>query len=119
VKKSKLLELLGLDKIIESLQKLLEVRIAMIREEIEETVAEKLAKILPILLVVSTMTLLVLFASLTLAFYLAEILDSYVAGFGIVALFYFLLTLVFYFLKDSKAVQERFRKEVNRPVKED
>lgn len=95
MKKSKLLGLLGLDKIIESLQKLLEVRIAMIREEIEEKIAEKLAKLLPLLLVFASLTLLILFGSLTLAFYLTEIMASYVYGFGIVALIYLLLTVSF------------------------
>lgn len=119
MKKSKLLELLGLDKIIESLQKLLEVRIAMIREEIEEKVAEKLAKILPILFVVASVTLLILFASLTLAFYLTEIFDSYVYGFGIVALFYLLLTIIFYLLKDSKALKKIFGNAIHKPIKEE
>jgi hypothetical protein len=119
VKKSKLLGLLGLDKIIESLQKLLEVRIAMIREEIEEKVAEKLAKVLPMLLVVASVTLLVLFASLTLAFYLTELTDSYVYGFGIVTLFYLLLTIIFYLLKDSKALKNLFSNSINKQVKEE
>ena len=119
MKKSKILELLGLDKIIESLQKLLEVRIAIIREEIEEKIAEKLAKVLPMLLVVASVTLLVLFASLTLAFYLTELLDSYVYGFGIVTLFYLLLTIIFYFLKDSKALKKVFSDSIHKPVKEE
>lgn len=119
MKKSKLLGLLGLDKIIESLQKLLEVRIAMIREELEQKVAEKLAKILPLLLVIASLTLLVLFASLTLAFYLTDILDSYVYGFGIVALFYLSLTIIFYLLKDSKALKKVFSNSIQRPIKEE
>lgn len=119
MKKSKLLELLGLDKIIESLQKLLEVRIAMIREEIEQKIAEKLSKVLPILLIVASLTLLVLFASLTLSFYLTEVLNSYVYGFGIVALFYLLLTIIFFLLKDSKALTKVFSDSMHKPIKED
>ncbi|WP_375580110.1 phage holin family protein [Marivirga tractuosa] len=119
MKKSKLLGLLGLDKIIESLQKLLEVRIAMIRTEIEEKVAEKLAKILPLLLVVASLTLLILFGSLTLAFYLTEIMESYVYGFGIVSLGYLLLTIVFILLKDSKFMKKVFSDSINKSTKED
>jgi hypothetical protein len=119
VKNSKLFGLLGLDKIIESLQKLLEVRIAIIREEIEEKIAEKLAKALPLLLVVATTTLLVLFASLTAAFYLSEIMGSYVYGYGIVALFYLLLTIVFYLLKDSKVLKKVFSDSIQKPIKEE
>lgn len=119
MKNSKLLGLLGLDKIIESLQKLLEVRIAMIRTEIEEKVAEKLAKILPLLLVIASLTLLILFGSLTLAFYLTEIMESYVYGFGIVSLGYLLLTIVFILLKDSKFMKKVFSDSINKSTKED
>jgi len=118
VKKNKLLGLLGLDNLIESLQKLLEVRIAMIREEIEQKVAEKLAKLLPLLLVVSSISLLILFASLTLAFYLTEIMESYVYGFGIVSLGYFLMTIIFILLKDSKFMKKVFSDSINKSTKE-
>lgn len=119
MKNSKLFGLLGLDKIIESLQKLLEVRIAMIREEIEEKIAEKLAKLLPLLLVMASLSLLILFGSLTLAFYLTEIMDSYVYGFGIVALFYLLLTVIFILLKDSKFLKKVFNDSISKPIKEE
>ncbi|SMG22152.1 Putative Holin-X, holin superfamily III [Marivirga sericea] len=119
MKKSKLLGLLGLDKIIESLQNLLEVRIAMIREEVEETVAEKLAKVLPLLLVVAASTLLIIFASLTLAFYLTEVLGSYVYGFGSVALVYLVMTIILFLLKDSKALKKVFKDSMSKPTKED
>ena len=119
MKNSKLLGLLGLDKIIESLQKLLEVRIAMIRTEIEEKVAEKLAKLLPLLLVGASLTLLILFASLTLAFYLSEIMESYVYGFGIVALVYLLLTIIFYLMKDSKGLKKALSNSINTPIKDE
>jgi hypothetical protein len=42
-----------------------------------------------------------LFGSLTLGFYLSELLDSYAGGFGLVTLFYLLLGLVVYFTKDK------------------
>ena len=118
MKNSKLFGLLGLDKIIESLQKLLEVRIAMIREEIEK-IAEKLAKLLPLLLVMASLSLLILFGSLTLAFYLTEIMESYVYGFGIVALFYLLLTVTFFLLKDSKFLKKVFNDSISKPIKEE
>lgn len=119
MKNSKLLGLLGLDKIIESLQKLLEVRIAMIRTEIEEKVADKVAKLLPLLLVGASFTLLILFGSLTLAFYLTEIMESYVYGFGIVALVYLLLTIIFILLKDSKFMKKAISDSINKSNKEE
>ncbi|WKK86028.1 phage holin family protein [Marivirga arenosa] len=110
MKKSKLLGLLGIENIIESLQKLIEVRIAIIKDEVEDKIAEKIAKFLPILFVFLFLSLVVLFASFTLGFYLAELLDSFVYGFGIVTLFYLLLTVIFYFLKDSKSLKNSFKK---------
>jgi hypothetical protein len=119
VKKSKLLGLLGLDKIIESLQNLLEVRVAIIREEVEQTVTDKVAKVLPLLLVVAASTSLALFASLTLAFYLAEVLGSFVYGFGIVALGYLVMTIILFLLKDSKALKKAFKDSISKPIKEE
>jgi len=119
VKKSKLLGLLGLEKIIESLQNLIEVRIAIIKDEVEAKIAEKMANILPIILVLFALNLLILFASLTLAFYLSEILGSYMYGFGVVALGYLLLTIVFLLLKDNKALKSAFSKSISKQTKEE
>ena len=117
MKKSKLFGLLGLEKILESLQNLIEVRIAIVKDEVEAKVAEKMAKILPMLLVLFAINLLILFASLTLSFYLSELLGSYMYGFGIVALGYLLLTIIFYFLKDSKILKNAFGKAISQQTK--
>lgn len=119
MKKSKLLELLGLEKVIESLQNLVEVRIAIIKDEVEAKVAEKMARILPLLLVLFAVNLLILFASLALAFYLSDVLGAYAYGFGVVGLFYLLLTIIFYLLKDSKALKSAFRKSVVKESEEE
>ena len=108
MKNSKLLGLLGLDKMIESLQKLLEVRLAMLKEEVEEKVAEKLSTFLPLIMVTAAVSLLILFCSLTLAFYLSDLIGGFVYGFGIVTLGYFLLTIVVFLIKDSKFLKKAF-----------
>jgi len=51
--------------------------------------------------VVIMLVLTFLFGSLTLGFYLSELLDSFAAGFGIVTLFYLLLALIVHFTKKS------------------
>jgi F0F1-type ATP synthase membrane subunit a len=119
VKKSKLFGLLGLEKILESLQNLIEVRIAIVKDEVEAKVAEKLTKILPMLLVMLAFNLLILFASLTLSFYLSDLLGSYMYGFGIVTLGYLLLTIIFYLLKDSKALKNAVSKSISKQNKEE
>lgn len=112
--KNKILELLGVDKILESIQKLIEVRIALIRNEVEEKIAEKLAKVLPLMLVIFTFSILIMFASITLAFYLSGIFESLVIGFGIVTLFYLIVTIIFYLLKDNKNLKDKFKSEIEK-----
>lgn len=51
--------------------------------------------------VVVMLILTFLFGSLTLGFYLSELLDSYAGGFGILTLFYLLLALVMLFTKEK------------------
>ena len=51
--------------------------------------------------VVIMLLLTFLFGSLTLGFYLSELLDSYAGGFGLLTLFYLLLALIMYFTKDK------------------
>ena len=107
MKKSKLLELLGLEKIIESLQNLVEVRIAIIKSEVETKIAEKIANILPLLFLVGSLSLVILFGSLTLAFYLADVLDSFIYEFGLVALFYLILTIIHYGIQKNRDYRVR------------
>lgn len=118
MKNNKLFEMLGINKIIESLQNIVEVRVAMVKKEIEEKVTDTIIRVLPLLLVLISLSLLVLFGSLTLSFYLTEVTGSYVYGFGIVTLLYLLMSVVFFLLKDSATLKKVFGDSLNKQMKD-
>ena len=110
--KHKLLEMLGLDKIMGSLHALVETRVAMIKEEIEEKVVSSIVKTLPYFLIILALVFFVFFASITLGLYLSIVTGNTVLGFGIVTGFYFLVGLVFFLLRKSKFFNEGFEKHL-------
>ncbi len=112
--KNKLLGLLGLDKLIDSVQRLIEVRVSIIKNEIEQKVKEGLEKAIPIILFFLTMSVFMLFISLTLAFYLSDILQSYVYGFGIVSLIYLVISLILFLSRKSVKIKMKIRSEINK-----
>ncbi len=112
--KNKILELLGVDKFIDTIQKIIEIRISMIKDEIEEKVSSTLAKLLPLLLFLLSVTTLLLFASFTLAFYFAQEFNSMVKGFGLVSLIYLVISIIFFLLKDNKNLKEKLKSEIKK-----
>lgn len=112
--KNKLLEILGIEKIINSIQGLIETRVAIIKEEIEEKVANSLAKAIPILMIIFSFFLFILFASITLGLYLSMVLDNSILGFGIIATLYLIVAIVLYLIRNNKAHKENFYKQIKR-----
>lgn len=112
--KNKLLEILGIEKIINSVQGLIETRVALIKEEIEEKVALTMAKAIPLLLAFFAVFLFVLFGSITLGIYLSQLMNSYIAGFGILTGVYFLLAVFLFLIKDNKAYNKNFYDQVKK-----
>src|SRR5690625_6510105 len=66
----------------------------IIKLRFAEIAAKNLSKIITIFTLVLFTLFLILFGSLTLSFFLASIFDSYIWGFGLVALLYFLFIVV-------------------------
>jgi uncharacterized membrane protein len=112
--KNKILELLGVDKLIDTIQKIIEVRISMIKEEVEEKVSSTLATILPLVLILLSVSSLILFCSFTLAFYLSEVFNSLATGFGLVSIVYLVISIIFFLLRDNKNMREKFKAEIKK-----
>lgn len=66
----------------------------IIKLSIAEIAAKNLSRIITILTLILFALFLILFGSLTLSFFLASILDSYIWGFGLVALLYLIFIIV-------------------------
>jgi uncharacterized membrane protein YqjE len=98
--KDKILKFLRLDGIISNLSGYVETRVALVKIEIREEVANILSRGLVIMLIIMVGFLCLLFLSLAGAQYLNTVLESPYAGYVIVALFFgFILALLLVFRK--------------------
>lgn len=98
--KDKILKFLRLDALIDNLSGYVETRVALVKIEVREEVANILSRGLVIMLIIMVGFLCMLFLSLAGAQYLNTVLESAYAGYVIVALvFGFILLLLLVFRK--------------------
>ncbi len=87
--------------IISLLKEYITTRVELARLTVIERMTVVIAGLITNAFVVVAALLTFLFASLTLAFYLGEVLNSYAKGFGLVALIYLVLALLMAFTKEQ------------------
>jgi Ca2+/Na+ antiporter len=90
--------------LIDQIKEYIEIRIKLAKYKAVDSSSAIIASIIADVVVVISMLLAFLFASCTLAFFLAHILNSNWQGFGCVALLYLIIALV---LKFNKLAFER------------
>ena len=112
--KNKLLEMLGIEKLVQSLQSMVENRVAMIKEEVEEKVIQSIAKAIPLLLFLFAICLFVVFGSIALAIYITQLTSSAIIGFSSISGFYLLLAIVLYLIKDNPSYKANFYDQVKK-----
>lgn len=110
--------MLGINKIIDSLQNIVDVRVAMVKKDLEEKVTDILIQVVPLIFVLVAVSLLILFGSLTLGFYITKVTGSFVYGFGSIALAYLVLSLVLFLVKDSASLKKVLSKSLSKQVKD-
>jgi RsiW-degrading membrane proteinase PrsW (M82 family) len=105
--------MLNVSEIIQTIKQLIEVRIQLVKDEVNDQISNFLTRIF-LLVVMGTVSVMVLFfASFSLAFYLSALVQSTSQGFLYVALIYLLLLVVLYFIKDSLSVGNGFKEVIN------
>ncbi len=102
--------MLNISEIINTVKKLIEVRIQLIKKEIQDELTSVVTRVAILVLMLVASVLVLLFASLALAFYFGEITYSNYLGFLYVALIYLVLFILPYIIKDQKGVQNRIHK---------
>ena len=108
--KKGLLSFLNFDSIIENLSGYVEKRIALFKIEMKEDLAVAAAKLVVVLVLALSLFMIILFLSIASAVLLNRILDSESLGFFLVAGFYLIIFLVFFFLKDEARFEEKLKK---------
>ncbi len=104
--------MLNVSEIIQTVKQLIEVRIKLVKEEINEQVSTLLARVFLLVVMGVISVFVLLFASFSLAFYLSELMRSTYKGFLYVSLIYLLFMILLFFLKDSKSLIRGFQEVI-------
>jgi len=91
----------SIDDLVDDAKGFLNARVEYTRLYLVEKVSKVFADIATSTAVICCFILAFLFGSVTLALYLSSLLNSFAGGFGCVSLFYILLAVVVYLLKDK------------------
>ncbi|MFD2036425.1 phage holin family protein [Belliella marina] len=101
--------MLNVSEILQTIKQLIEVRIEIVKNEIKDQFSDIFSRIFILVLMGLFSMMILLFASISLAFYLGEILYSDYKGFLYVSLIYLILFVLFYFLRESKSILQTFK----------
>ncbi|WP_373496668.1 phage holin family protein [Aquiflexum sp.] len=104
----------NVSEIIQTIKQLIEVRINIIKEEVSDYFSAIFTRIFLLVLMAAASMMVLLFASISLAFYLSELLYSTYKGFLYVSVIYLLIFVLLYFIKESRIITnptQRFLKK--------
>lgn len=101
--------MLKIGEIVQTVKGIIEARIGLIRQEIQDEFVGILSRLILLVIIGSMLLLVFLFLSLSLAFFLSQVTKSPYLGFLIVALMYFLSVLVLFISRDSLKIQEKLQ----------
>lgn len=102
----------NISEIIQTVKQLIDVRVQLVKEEISEQLSTVFARVF-LLVVLGTISVLVLlFASISFAFFLGEKLHSLSKGFFYVTIIYLIILILTYLLRDSQGFIDGFKSVV-------
>ena len=101
--------MLNVSEIIQTIKQLIEVRVQLIKSEIQDQFSDIFSRIFILVLMGLASLMILLFASLSLAFYLGEILYSPFKGFLYVAGIYLLLFVFLFLIRESSGLLNSFK----------
>ena len=109
---------LGIDTLLDNLSGYLEARIAQVRQDIRNEIAKQLAKMVMVLVLVLLGMVTLAFISVAAGMVLNHLLESNYAGFLIVAGFYLLITLIWWFGRHgiSRRVEGIIREKLEKKI---
>lgn len=98
--------MLNVSEILNTVKKLVEIKIEILKNDIKGQLSNAITRIAILCMMVIVSVLILLFASIALAFYFAEITYSNSLGFLYVGLIYLAIFIILYIVKDSKSIQK-------------
>ncbi|MFO7823765.1 MAG: phage holin family protein [Cyclobacterium sp.] len=103
-------------EIITTLKKLIEVRFKILKSEILDEISSIATRVGIILLMVLSASFILLFGSISLAFYFSELYGSTSLGFLLLTGIYLLLFVLLYLLRNARFFQKGLKNSLSRYV---
>jgi len=97
--------MLNISEIIQTIRQLFDVRLQLIKDEVQEQFSKLMTKIVVLVLIGVAALMVLLFGSIALGFYLSEVTASPSLGFLYVSLIYLVLFIVLYMIKNADGLQ--------------
>ena len=107
---SKIFKFLKLDQLFDSVSAYMEARLELFKLEAREEISEVLAKGVQTTLILSFLAMALFFGSFTAAIFIGEYMESYGMGFLIVTLFYFVVGILLYILRNKLGIKDRINR---------
>jgi len=93
--------MLNVSEIVQTIKKLIEVRLKIVRDEVQEQFSSILTRIFILIMMGIVSLLMLLFFSISMAFYISELTYSTYKGFLYVGLVYLVVLFLLYLIRDS------------------
>lgn len=101
--------MMNLSEILETVKKLIELRIKIAFNKISNDISTIVTRVVVLIMMVLAGMFVMLFGSISLAFYFGELLDSIYLGFLCVGGIYLFLLLILYLIRNTLSFQARLK----------
>lgn len=95
--------------LLQTVKGIVETKIDMVKLDIQDQISGILTRLLLLTLMAMSVILVLLFFSFSLAFFLSQYFESPHMGFLLVGLFYLLVFVVLYLIRDNDPTQDRMQ----------
>ncbi|RAI95068.1 phage holin family protein [Algoriphagus yeomjeoni] len=102
--------MLKIGEIVQTVKGIVETKIDMIKLDIQDQLSSILSRMIFLILMGGSLLLVLLFLSLSLAFFLSQYFESPHMGFLLVGLLYLLVLLILFLVRDNHPTQEKMQK---------
>lgn len=105
--------MLRIGEIIQTIKGIVETKVEMVKLEIQDQISGILSRLVILVLMGVSLVLVLLFMSLSLAFYLSQYFESPHMGFLMVGVLYLLILVILYLIRDNDPTQDKMQKGLN------
>lgn len=105
--------MLKIGEIVQTVKGIVETKIEMVKLDIQDQLTGVLSRMIFLILMGGSLLLVLLFLSLSLAFFLSQYFESPHMGFLIVGILYLIVLLILFLARDNEPTQEKMQKGLN------